>query len=148
VSELRIEPAQDDAALADWRRIHNLIIPIAPLSAEEVLERAERNRLEVAYLDGEAIGCSTVRPPEGPNQTVTVIARVLPEHRRQGYGTTIYVRALEHARTLAPGRIETIVWAANTAGLRFAGANGFTEVSRYLPPGEDIPFVTLRLGGS
>jgi hypothetical protein len=30
-------------------------------------------------------------------------------------------------------------------GPRFAKANGFVEVSSYLPPGEEAPFLTLRL---
>ncbi|WP_159450990.1 hypothetical protein [Micromonospora cremea] len=41
---------------------------------------------------------------------------------------------------------ETIIWAANSDGLRFADARGFVEVSRYLPPEEDFAYVTLRLG--
>jgi hypothetical protein len=34
---------------------------------------------------------------------------------------------------------------ANVDGLRFAHSHGFVEVSRYLPPEDDDPFITLRL---
>lgn len=144
----QVQPAGQDGVLADWRHIHNLIIPTAPLSVAEVQERAGRNHLEVAYLDGVAVGCSTVRPPGGspPNDKATVIARVLPEHRRRGFGEQIYRRALAKARELGARVIETVVLESNADGLRFARSRGFVEIERYVLPGDRIPFVDLRLG--
>ena len=52
------------------------IIPTAPLSTDEVRERAGRNHLEVLYADDVAVGCSTVRPPSD-SSTATVIAPCL-----------------------------------------------------------------------
>ncbi|MFG1882282.1 hypothetical protein [Micromonospora sp. NPDC049102] len=63
MTDLRFTPVQPtDSALAllDWQHIHNSIIPTAPLSADEIVARAQRNILEVAYVDGTAVGCSTV----------------------------------------------------------------------------------------
>ncbi|MFF0413376.1 GNAT family N-acetyltransferase [Kitasatospora sp. NPDC004745] len=135
-----------DAMLADWQRVHNVIIPTDVLSLDEVRERAGRNHLEVAYLDGEPVGCTTVRPPAGDSpSTATVIARVLPEHRRQGFGEQLYQRALEHARALGATTIETVVLASNEDGLRFAEAHGFGEIDRYVLPGDTIAYVDLRL---
>jgi ribosomal protein S18 acetylase RimI-like enzyme len=76
----------------------------------------------------------------------TVIARILPAHRGQGFGTALYTHGLARARALvpAPGTIETIVLASNEAGLRFARARGFTESDRYTLPGDTIPYVHLR----
>ncbi|MFJ3906502.1 GNAT family N-acetyltransferase [Streptomyces sp. NPDC090025] len=151
MNELRIEtadPADPDASaalLADWRLIHNTIIPTAPLSPEQVRERAGRNRLDVAYLDGTAIGCSTVRPPDDETPAATVISRILPAFRRRGYGTALYERGLAHARTLSEAGVETVVLASNEAGLAFARARGFEETERYVLPGDTIAFVTLRL---
>ncbi|MFL9678774.1 GNAT family N-acetyltransferase [Streptomyces sp. KL110A] len=142
---LRVVPAEGDRELADWRAVHNAIIPTAVLSADEVRERAGRNRLEVAYLGGVAVGCSTVRPPDGETPAATVIARILPEYRRRGFGTALYERGLAHARTLSGEGVETVVLASNGEGLRFALARGFTELERYLLPGDTIPFVALRL---
>ncbi|MFG3047256.1 GNAT family N-acetyltransferase [Streptomyces sp. NPDC048241] len=140
-----VEPV-GDSALADWRHVHNVIIPTAPLSLDEVRERAGRNRLEVAYLDGEPVGCTTVRPPSGDSpSTATVIARVLPAHRRQGFGEQLYRRALTRARELGADTIDTVVLASNEDGLRFAGTHGFTETDRYVLPGDTIPFIDLRL---
>ena len=145
MSDLRIEPAADDAAMEDWRHVHNTIIPTVALSLEEVRERVGRHLLEVAYADDLLVGCSTVRPPAGEAAVATVIARVLAEHRRQGFGRELYERGLARARDQAAEVIETIVLASNEDGLRFALAHGFVEVERYLLPGDEVPFVTLRL---
>jgi GNAT superfamily N-acetyltransferase len=145
-SGLRFEqvlPGERAAVLHEWRHIHNLIIPTAPLSVDEVRERAGRNHLEVAYLDGRAVGCATVRPPTG--DTATVIVRVLPEHRRRGFGEQIYQYALARARQLGAQVIETVVLETNEDGLRFAVHHGFVEIERYVLPGDTVPFVTLRL---
>ncbi len=145
MTDLRIEPVTDDAAVEDWRHVHNTIIPTAALSLDEVRERVGRHVLEVAYADDVLVGCSTVRPPTGDAAVATVIARVLAEHRRQGFGRKLYERGLARAREQAAEVIETIVLASNEDGLRFALAHGFVEVERYLLPGDEIPFVTLRL---
>ena len=141
----QVEPPGGEAVLDDWQRLHNLIISTHPLSLDEVVERARRHHLDVAYLDGVAVGCSTVRPPNGDSATATVIARVLPEHRRRGFGTQIYYRGLAKARELGARVIETVVLASNTDGIEFAHRLGFIEIERYVLPGDTIPFVDLRL---
>ncbi|MFG2371010.1 GNAT family N-acetyltransferase [Streptomyces sp. NPDC048504] len=145
VTDLRIEPVEPDAenALRDWRHVHNLIVPPAAMSLDEVRERSGRNRLENAYLGDVLVGCSTVRPPE--DGVVTVIARVLPEFRRRGYGVALYENGLTRARALGAGAIETVVLAANTDGVRFAEARGFVETERYVLDGETDLWITLRL---
>ena len=129
--------------LRDWQHVHNEIIPNAVLSLDEVRERVQRHHLEVAYLGDVVVGCSTVRPPEP--DAATVIARVLPEYRGQGIGRQLYERGLAVARDLGASVVETIVLASNVDGLRFAQQRGFVETERYLLPGDNDPFVTLRL---
>lgn len=129
--------------LQDWRHVHNAIIPTDAFSLDKVRERAGRHLLEVAYLDDVLVGCSTVRPPEAG--VATVIARVLPGHRRRGFGERIYERGLELARGLGADTIETVVLESNPEGLRFAEQHGFTEIERYLLPGDTIRFIDLRL---
>ena len=147
---LRIVPLQDDNGvlddnrLLDWQRVHNEIIPTAPLSVDEIRERAGRNILEVAYDGDVLVGNSTVRPPSEETTAATVIARVLPEYRRRGFGEAIYQHCLARARELSTG-VETHILASNEDGLRFAKAHGFVEVETYLLPGDTIPFVELRL---
>ena len=151
MSELRFEQVQPTASgtsLNDWRHIHNLIIPTAPLSVPEVHERSQRNHLVVAYLDGVAVGNSTVRPPADDTATAIVIARVLPEYRRRGYGEQLYQRALAKAYELGAAVIQTVVLESNTDGLRFAEKHGFVEIDRYVLPGDTIPFIDLKLEGT
>ena len=148
VSDLQFEqvkPVGGEATLRAWEHIHNLIITTAALSADEIAQRAQRHHLEVAFVDGTAVGCSTVRPPASDTATATVIARVLPEHRRHGFGEQIYQRALAKARELGAQTIETVVLATNDDGLRFACRHGFVEIDRYVLPGDTIAFVDLRL---
>ncbi|MFD4140349.1 GNAT family N-acetyltransferase [Streptomyces sp. NPDC058572] len=145
MTDLRIEEVDGDVMVEDWRYVHNVIIPTDALSLDDVRERVQRNHLEVAYLGDVPVGCSTVRPPTGDEAVATVIARVLADHRGQGFGKELYARGLAKARTLGAGVIETIVLASNTDGLRFALAQGFEEVERYVLPGDTVPFIHLRL---
>ncbi|MET7378554.1 GNAT family N-acetyltransferase [Streptomyces sp. NPDC005526] len=145
MSDLRIQQPGDDAALGDWRHVHNVIIPTHALSLDEVRERAVRNHLEVAYLGDVLVGCSTVRPPVDDTSTATVIARVLPPHRGRGFGEEFYARGLDRARRLGAKVIETVVLSSNEDGLRFALKQGFAETERYLLPGDTIPWIDLRL---
>ncbi|WP_328454868.1 GNAT family N-acetyltransferase [Streptomyces sp. NBC_00386] len=143
---LRIESPDDEARLADWQHVHNVIVPPAAMSLAEVRERVRRYRLEVAYLGDVLVGCTTVRPPTGDSATATVIARVLAEHRGRGLGEELYTRGLEQARSSGARVIETVVLAANEDGLRFARRHGFAEIERYVLPGETAEWVDLRLG--
>jgi GNAT superfamily N-acetyltransferase len=145
VPHIRIERVDTDARLRDWRYVHNEIIPTAALSEDEVRERAGRYLLDVGYLGDLLVGCTTVRPPTDDEPAATVIARVLPAHRGQGFGGQLYAHGLALARELGAGPVETIVLASNVDGLRFARTRGFVEVDRYLLPGDTVPFVTLRL---
>lgn len=133
--------------LEQWRHVHNVIVPPAAMSLDEVRERAGRYRLENAYVGDVLVGCSTVRPPEGEGAVATVIARVLPEFRRQGFGASLYERGVGYARVQGAGVMETVVLAENEEGVRFAEARGFAEVERYVLDGETDVWLTLRLEG-
>ncbi|WP_406437120.1 GNAT family N-acetyltransferase [Streptomyces sp. NBC_00631] len=133
-----------DEALERWRYVHNVVVPPAAMSAEEAGQRLARGyRLENAYDGDVLVGCSTVRPAVGG--VVTVIARVLPEFRRRGFGTALYEHALGHARVPGVEAVETCVLAVNEGGLRFAESHGFVEVERYVLDGESDEWVDLRL---
>ncbi|MCX4871066.1 MULTISPECIES: GNAT family N-acetyltransferase [unclassified Streptomyces] len=148
MSRLRIEKVDGDASVHAWQHVHNLVIPTHYRSLDEVRERSGHNVLEVAYLDDTLIGCTTVRPPSSETPAATVIARVLPGHRGQGFGTELYERGLEQARELGAKAIETVVLASNEEGFRFAQHRGFVTIDEYVLPGETIPWLDLRLEGS
>ena len=141
---LRIVAAAPDH-LDQWREVHNEIIWTSPLSADEVAERATRNRLTVAYVGDRLAGCATVRPPAGESRTATVIVRLLTPFRGRGLGSAYLDVVLRDARSLDPGRIETVVLSSNADGLAFAHRHGFVEHDRYVVDGETVPFVDLHL---
>ncbi|MFF7561809.1 GNAT family N-acetyltransferase [Streptomyces pseudovenezuelae] len=145
MTDLRIEPVVGDEMAEEWRHVHNVIVPPAAMGLEDVRERSRRNRLENAYLGDVLVGCSTVRPPQGEDAVATVIARVLPDYRRRGFGTALYEKGLDHARELGAKVIETCVLAVNGDGTRFARARGFVEVDRYVLDGESDEWIDLRL---
>ncbi len=144
MTALRYVRVHGDVGAADWMRVHNAVIPTAPLALDEVRGNAALRVMEVAYADDVLVGNSTVRPPTD-DEPATVIVRVLPEHRRQGYGARLFARALEQGREIGDGTVQTVVLESNDDGLRFALAHGFVEVERYLLDDDTIPFVTLRL---
>ncbi len=141
---LHVRPAAPDR-LAEWREVHNEIIPTAPLSETEVAERATRHQLTVAYVGDTLVGCATLRPPAGESGTATVIVRVLAPFRRRGLGAAYLDRVLADARGLSAGRIETVVLESNADGLRFAESHGFVEHDRYVVDDQPVPFVDLHL---
>lgn len=136
---LTIVPAAD--LIETWRTVHNIVIPPAPLTAEEVAQRALRNDLTVAYEHGVVVGNATVRAPE--DGAVAVIVRILPEHRRRGLGSEYLRQVLEQPRATEAAHITTVVLAANVDGLSFARRHGFVETDRYEVDG--VAFVDLAL---
>ena len=146
MDDVRFVQVGDEQSLVDWQRVHNVIIPTDPLSLDDVRERSDRHRLELAYVDDAAVGNSTVRRPTDDAGSM-LIARVLPPYRRRGIGTALFERGLQVALGWADERpVETVVLASNEDGLTFALARGFVEVERYLLPGATVPYVALVLG--
>jgi GNAT superfamily N-acetyltransferase len=145
VPNLRFEAPHDTATLEDWRHAHNTVVPDAAMSLDEVRERAGSYLLEVVYDGAELVGCTTVRPPEGDGSAATVIVRVLPPWRRRGIGADLFDRAMAQAARHGAPAVETVVWAANEGGLRFAQARGFVEVDRFVPEPGAVAYITLRL---
>ncbi|PKW09249.1 Acetyltransferase (GNAT) family protein [Streptomyces sp. 1222.5] len=143
MSDLRMVVVEGDEMLEQWRHVHNAVVPVAAMSVVDARERVGRYRLENAYVGDVLVGCSTVRPPV--DGVATVIARVLPGYRGQGFGTALYKNGLARARELGAGVIETCVLAANADGLRFAVRRGFVEIERYVLDGERDEWVDLRL---
>lgn len=144
-SDLRIKVPETERELEDWRDVHNSVVPTHELSLDDVRDRLRRHRILIAYLGEQAVGSTTVRPPDEETDAVTVIARVLAEHRGRGFGTELYERAMAQARELGAEEIETVMLATNEAGLRFAARHGFVETERYLLPGQDVEWVVARV---
>lgn len=142
MAALEFTPVGDERTADAWRQVHNEIITGAPLSLDQVVERSRTYALDLAVLDGVVVGCSTVRPATD-DEPVTVIVRILPPYRRQGYGSAFLVHALQRAEELGAARIQTIVHASNTDGWEFAVRRAFVETDRYTLDGDTAPYVHL-----
>lgn len=127
---MEIRQVTDAVAAEVWRAVHNLVIPPSPLSPDDMRDRLSRNHLSLAYVDDVLVGNATIRPA-AQGAPPTVIVRVLPEHRRRGYGTHYFQQLLTDHPDLGRCDIATVVLTANTDGLTFAERHGFTEVDRY-----------------
>lgn len=140
---LTIVPATGEL-LETWRNVHNIVIPPVQLTTEEVAQRALHNDLTVAFHDGVLVGNATVRAPQ--EGVVTVIVRVLPEHRRSGHGSEYLDEVLKRPFAREAEQINTVVLQANVDGLAFAHRHGFVETERYEVDG--VAFIDLTLRGS
>jgi GNAT superfamily N-acetyltransferase len=137
---LTIVPAIGEL-LEPWRGVHNTVISPIHLTTEDVAQRALRNDLTVAFHAGVLVGNATVRAPE--DGAVTVIVRVLPEHRRRGHGSEYLHEVLKGPHAREAEQINTVVLAASIDGLAFAHRHGFVETERYEVEG--ATFVDLAL---
>jgi len=74
---------------------------------------------------------------------VTVIVRILSEHRRHGLGSEYLQAVMNQTRASRAEQINTVVLAANVDGLVFAIRHGFVETERYEVAG--VAFIDLTL---
>jgi GNAT superfamily N-acetyltransferase len=142
MSALSFARVTDEQAARAWQQVHNEIIATDPLNLDQVVARSTTYVLDLAWLDEEVVGCSTVRPA-ADGDPVTVIVRVLPPFRRKGLGSAFLAHAVTRARELDAVRIQTIVLASNTDGLEFALRRGFVETDRYTLDGDTVAYVHL-----
>lgn len=83
----------------------------------------------LASRGDEALGCGVGRPSSIAG-SLYAMARVLPEHRRQGVGTRLYEALSEHAAQLGLTSLWGRIQEGEAEPLRFAENRGFREVSR------------------
>ncbi|HUY16278.1 MAG TPA: GNAT family N-acetyltransferase [Acidimicrobiales bacterium] len=139
---LTIVPARGEL-LDQWREVHNRCVAPTQLTADDVAERAFRHSLTVGYVDGVLVANATVRAPEDGG-VVTVIVRVLPEHRRRGLASEYLGALLRQTRASRFEQIKTVILADNVGGLNFAVHHGFVETSRHEVDGVAFVDLTLR----
>lgn len=152
--ELRLATPSSPDQFAAWATIMERVSEDV-FSVEELAHVFATDR-ESAWLlaarGDEAVGCGVGRPSSIAGSLYAMV-RVLPEHRRQGVGGTIYRALSEHAR----GRGLTSLWGRiredDAESRRFAENREFSEVGRELevvldvtqdlPPGELPPGIEL-----
>ena len=142
-----IRRAETDADLAAWCEVWNAITPREPNTLDQVKRRLERQpeRLYlIAEKDAEIVGTGFAGPSQSPERTALDV-RVLPGHRRQGLGSQLLQRLLEHAAGLGPERVSGVLFEDDPESIAWARRRGFeeyarqVELSRRLSPSEHEP---------
>ncbi|HEU4942386.1 MAG TPA: GNAT family N-acetyltransferase [Gaiellaceae bacterium] len=122
---IREADTRDD--LAALCEIWAAITPREPLTPQQLLRRKERQPERLYLLaeeEGRAVGLALVAPTDSPNRTYVGV-RVLPAWRGRGVGSALYERALEHARSVGPEWLSTMVSEAEPEAVAWAGRRGF-----------------------
>ena len=124
-----ITPCVTDEDYEAWRQVRIAVLPyertasVAELRASESPERL----VVLARVDGTVVGHGLCDRADSAGAG-SVIPRVLPEHRRRGYGTALLERLISHVEELG---FPTLRASADDEGsLAFAHRFGFTEVNR------------------
>ena len=94
-----------------------------------VIQDDEDSAWLLAGRGDEAVGCGVGRPSSIAG-SLYAMARVLPEDRRQGVGTTLYEALSEHAARLGLTSLWGRIAEGDSASLGFAENRGFREVAR------------------
>ena len=124
-----ITPCLTDADYEQWRQVRIAVLPYERTASVAELRAGDSpDRLMVlARVDGTVVGSGMAQPSDAAGGG-SVIPRVLPEHRRQGVGTTLLHHLVAHVERL--GLPVLRAGADDEGSLAFAERFGFAEVNR------------------
>jgi len=129
MSDLTIRPARSDADLEAWNRVRRIVVPDEPITTLDQMRSmaAEPDRVYLlAELAGDTVGTGLASDSNLADGFAT--PRILPDHRRRGFGSAVLRTILEaHA---AAGRHSVASHAEDEGALAFALHHGFHEVDR------------------
>ena len=129
--DLTIRRAETDADLEAWTRVRRIVVPDEPSATIEQMRSmaAEPDRVFfLAELDGETVGSGVASDSNLADGFA--MPRILPEHRRHGFGSAILEALLDHH--VAVGRRTVSSRAEDDAALAFATHHGFVEFDRQI----------------
>ena len=126
---LTIRPAETDADLELWRQVRAIVLPDERTATVAELRGMERpgRLLVLAEVNGEVVGHGVADRSDLEGRA-SLGPRILPEHRRKGYGSELLRYLAAHAasvgHTVAAGMID------DPELVGFATHFGFAEVDR------------------
>jgi mycothiol synthase len=129
--KLRLETPDSRRQYEEWVAIMERVQGDV-FAAEEVAHFVETDHESawlLAYSGEEAAGCGVGRPSSLAG-SLYAMARVLPEHRRQGVGSRLYEALSDHARSCGLASLWGRIGEEDAESLRFAERRGFEEVGR------------------
>ena len=128
---VRLETPSTQAQFEQWaaimERVEGDVYDVDELA--HVIEDDAGSAWLLASRGDEALGCGVGRP-SSIGGSLYAMARVLPEERRQGVGTTLYEALSKHAAGLGLTSLWGRIREGDTESRRFAERRGFREVSR------------------
>ena len=119
---------RSDADLEAFRQVRIAVLPYERCPSLEVLRQSAEEphrRYYVARVGGEIVGSGLSQLADVAHRA-GVAARVVPEHRRRGYGSRILERLVEHASTLGVRGMQTST--DDDGSLAFALHHGFEPI--------------------
>ena len=129
--EIRLETPVTRRQFEDWatimERVEGDVYDVDEVA--HVIQDDDESAWLLASLGDEAVGCGVGRP-SSIGGSLYAMARVLPEHRRQGVGTRLYEALSEHAAALGLTSLWGRIQEDDPESRRFAEKRGFREVSR------------------
>jgi GNAT superfamily N-acetyltransferase len=128
---IRLEKPASPSEHDDWVRIMERVSGDV-FEVEELtyaIESDEEGAWILAYLGDEPVGIGVGRPSSVAGSQYSM-ARVLPEHRRQGVGTAILLELSERARQSGHTSLWGRIREDDSESRRFAERRGFEEVGR------------------
>jgi GNAT superfamily N-acetyltransferase len=123
-----IRAVETDADLARWCSIKTAVVPNEPVTVEQMQASVEPDR--ILLLAGDVACGIADRSNFGGRAFIAV--RVLPEHRRQGVGTALYLELARYARSLGLQGVNAFVYADEPHSIAFAERFGLAEVDYQL----------------
>jgi mycothiol synthase len=129
--KIRLETPIARRQFEDWatimERVEGDVYDVDELA--HVIQDDDESAWLLASLGDEAVGCGVGRPSSIAG-SLYAMARVLPDHRKQGVGTRLYVALSEHAARLGLASLWGRIAEDDPASVRFAENRGFREVAR------------------
>jgi mycothiol synthase len=126
--DLTVRPAETDSDLIAWNRVRRIVLPNESAPTIDQL-RADENPdrfMVLAESGGEVIGSGVA---DRSHITGGFVApRILPEHRRRGFGTVVLRVLLDHLVGRGFGSVGAHV--EDDGSMAFATRHGFEEVDR------------------
>ena len=131
MADLTIRRTETDADLETWNRVRRIIVPDEPSSTIEQMRSmaAEPDRFFfLAELDGETVGSGVASDSNLADGFA--MPRILPAHRRRGFGTAVLEALLDHHAAVGHRTVSSR--AEDDAALAFATRHGFVEIDRQI----------------
>jgi mycothiol synthase len=127
-----IRSVDSEADLARWCAIKTAVVPNEPVTVDQMRASVEPERvLMLADVAGAPAGCGIADRSNFGGRAFAAV-RVLPEHRRRGVGTALYLELAAYGRSLGLDGVNAFVYADEPHSIAFAEHFGLVEVDYQL----------------